>query len=243
MAFFEREPYETGKNIQLTVTNMAIECKKSEKPWVFFSTQMFAKMPLAYFIQYVSDFDLYFGKRVKTRSEHRPFLSQIRGELVQNHYNARSIPRCVTYCEPFKPAGSHSEIYDAVDSVLSYGSYELALRQEQLRDNGYRTFCYYPIIVFDGVLMEARVEGDEVNVVQQDYVQLRVFRSSWVFIIDVVRKQYFETILKKIERDHREMVKVIDNIRFPATHKAAMKKRYESELKARITVKARRRTK
>ncbi len=65
-AYFNTDTRRSKKNqnLQWTLSNMIIECKKSEtKPWVFFSPhEIYKGQPLASSIKYVSEFDPYLSK-------------------------------------------------------------------------------------------------------------------------------------------------------------------------------------
>jgi hypothetical protein len=213
-----------AKNLQVTLTFMAIECKKSEKPWVFFSTHMFGRMAFTYFIQYVSALDSLFKKGKSTT-----LLERIRPRLSKNHYNDYSIPRCVTYCEPFRAPSPHSEIYEAVESVLSYTEHSIETSSKRMfRRGNCFTYCFYPVIVFDGFLFEARVSGDSIRIRKRPHIHLRVWRDEKVLIVDVVQRQYFKKFLDIIELDHTEFANVTSRIQLARTHELAMKKALES---------------
>jgi hypothetical protein len=229
-AFFEEinlNP-KAGQNLQYTSTSMIIECKKSEsKHWVFFSSEMHQNIDLFYFTKYVSGFDLYFNK-VKTY----PLLGQIYKDLQQNHYMNKEVPKCISYLEVFKNPSGKSEIYEAIDSVITFLRYEMELRSKQLSEFDFHTCFFFPIIVLDGLLFEAQVKNGEVQVEERDYVQLRTaYGISEVFVIDVVKRGYFEKIFNLIERDHLEFVDTINKIHFPEEYKSKLKSKLELEMK------------
>ena len=111
-----------------TWTQLIIECKKSEeKPWVFFSVPEGSgrsDASVRTFTKYTSDLDSYF-KTEGARFERgrSPLLARIAPLCRQNHYADASIPRCVAYVEAFKNPDKPSEIYAALDSVLSFIHY------------------------------------------------------------------------------------------------------------------------
>lgn len=79
--------------------------------------------------------------------------------------------------------------------------------------------------------MKQIVEGDKVNVKEQTHIQLRTDYNEQIFIIDIVKKEYFEKFLDLIEKDHLEFVNVINKIHFPEEHKSRLKTKHKQEMK------------
>jgi len=228
-AFFEEiriEP-KKGVNLQHTSTAMIIECKMSkDKPWVFFSTGMYQFTNVFSFTKYISEFDLYFHRESKY-----PLLGQIYRNMSNNHYKDKAIHRCITYFEAFKRPSSHSEIYKGIESVLSFLCYKREHFSKRRNELGFFTVFFFPIIVFDGHLFEANIEEDIVNVKEQNHIQLRTFYHEEMFIIDIVKKEYFENFFNIIEQDHLEFVNSINKIHFPEEHKVRLKTEHEKKMK------------
>lgn len=218
-----------GENIQHTITCMVIACKKSaEKPWVFFSTPGYPPRGLSCFTKYCSDFDLHFSK-----TDEPSLLYQIRKHLPRIHYSLASIPVCINYCEAFRRASKPSDIYGAVDSILSYLNY--ALRRELKRRDvmGCVTVFYFPIIVLEGLLFEAQVEGDQIEVQARDHIQLRTLEENGIFVVDVVRKEHFGKFFELIEQDHNTLVESINGVRFPRAHKSLIRAKVRKPVERR----------
>ena len=226
--FEEIIPYPIkGENLQHTSSAMIIECKMSkDNPWVFFSSSMHHFKDVSLFTKYISDFDLYFHKEGKY-----PLLGHILKNLIKNHYKEKEIPRCITYFEAFKKLSTPSEIYKGIDSVLSFLFYKREYFLKRRKELGFFTVFFFPIIVFDGNLFEANVEEGIVNVKEQTHIQLRTDYNEEIFIIDVVKKEYFEKFLDIIEQDHLEFINSINNIHFPEEHKSKLKTKHEQEMK------------
>lgn len=228
-AFFEEIDLDPkgGENLQHTTTAMIIECKKSkDKPWVFFSSSMYQSKDVSSFTKYVSDFDMYFN-REKTYS----LIGQIYKNLSVYHYKDERIPRCITYFEAFKNPSIPSEIYKAIDSVLSFLFYMRELRINRCNEFNFYTEFFFPIIVFDGHLFEAIAEGNEINVKEQNHIQLRTDYNEEIFIIDFVKKEYFEKFFELIEKDHLEFVTAINKIHFSEEYISKLKTTREQETK------------
>lgn len=228
-AFFEEIDLDPkgGENLQHTKTAMIIECKKSkDKPWVFFSASMHQSKDVSSFTKYVSDFDLYFN-----REKTYPLMGQIYKNLSTYHYKDKRIPQCITYFEAFKNPSIPSEIYKAIDSVLSFLVYMNGSRISRCNEFGSYTEFFFPIIVFDGHLFEAIAEGNEINVKEQNHIQLRTDYNEEIFIIDFVKKEYFEKFFELIEKDHLEFVTSINKIHFSEEYTSKLKTTYEREMK------------
>ena len=228
-AFFEEinlNP-KKGENLQHTSVNMIIECKKSkDKPWVFFSSGLYPSTDVFCFTKYVSGFDLYFRREKK-----HSLLSRIYKNLRKNHYMDKKVPRCITYFEAFKDHSSPSEIYKAIDSLLSFLCYKRDSFLKRRSELDFSTDFLFPIIVLDGSLFEARVNGDEINVEEQNHIQLRTDYREEIFIVDVVKKEYFEKFFNLIEKDFLEFVNSINKIKFSKEYKSKLKIKHEQKMK------------
>lgn len=206
-----------GENFQHTITRIAIACKKAaEKPWVFFSTPRYPLRPLTGFLKYVSDFDLQFLKTKRPRLRH-----QMRKYLSRIHYSLRDIPACISYCEAFKKASDPSEIYNAIDSVLSYINYDVGQVLKGRQATGQSTIFYFPVVVLDGGLFEAQVEGDQIEVHARDNIQLRFDHENGIFVVDIVRKEQFMKFFELVEQD--TFVEAINNVRFTKAHRSLIR--------------------
>lgn len=227
-AFFEEinlNP-KRGENLQYTSTSMIIACKKSKgKPWVFFSSEMHKNTDAFYFTKYVSGFDLYFNK-TKTY----PLLGQIYKDLHQNHYMNKKVLKCISYIEAFK-SPDKSEIYEGIDSIITFLHYVMELRSKQLSEFDFHTSFFFPIIVLDGLLFGAQMKNGKVQVEECDHIQLRTaYEMSEVFVIDVVKREYFEKFFDLIEEDHFEFVEAINKIHFRKGYISELKLRHEREM-------------
>ncbi|UCC90460.1 MAG: hypothetical protein JSW24_04845 [Dehalococcoidia bacterium] len=229
-AFFEEinlHP-KKGENLQHTSTSMIVACKKSEeRPWVFFSSSMHQSEDVFYFTKYVSEFDSYLKQEGKY-----PLPGQIYKDLEKNHYMDKTISKCITYSEAFKKdRSSPSQIYEAIESVLNFLRYRRELYLRHLKKLGCFTEFFFPVIVLDGLLFEARLEGEEVNLVEKDHIQLRTDYAEEIFIIDVVRKGNFKNFFQSIEKDHLSFVKAINKLRCPKDYKTRLRRKIDQELK------------
>jgi hypothetical protein len=226
-AFFEEINLtpKKGDNRQYTSTAVIIECKKSKYPWVFFSSKQYAGGPAFCFAKYYSDFDYYFD-RIGA-----PHLgAQIFKKLKKNHYvDNKNVPHCLSYFEAFRKPDAPSEIYKAIESVLSFLNFKIESRKSRAKNSEDYTQFYYPVIVLEGVLFEAEI-GEDVHVEKKDYIQLRVDYKDDIYIVDVVTKDNFENLFSLIEADHYEFVKSINDINFSEEYQSSLKSKTDDFL-------------
>jgi hypothetical protein len=209
--------FETIDPSHHTATNLIIECKKSaEKPWVFFSTPSYTFENVAVFLKYYSDFDVYLRKHGFV-----PLLAQIYAGLRLGHYSEAGVPRCVSYYEAFRSTSAPSEIYKAIDSVITYLDYRKKSRSLEGEEFGIFSDFYLPIIVVDGLLFEATVELDTVHVSARSHVQLRTFHRENIYIIDIVSKDHFQEFFEEVSRFHAQIVGCVASLRWPNDFTAA----------------------
>jgi hypothetical protein len=222
VAFYEAIDLEPPRGLipQHTVTNLIIECKKSEaKPWVFFSSPAYGRGRVLHSLKYFSELDSYFAGRHLP-----PLLAQIYPAITKSHYVDASLPRCFSYCEAFKNTEKPSEIYTAIDSVIRYLSYRRRSRENRRKKSGVFSEFYLPIIVFEGCLFEASISGAEIDLHQRSHLQLRTWQGEALddlCVIDVVTRDHFQEFFNELEHFHDELVSAIRSLKFSAGFRAA----------------------
>lgn len=135
---------------------------------------------MLYHLKYVSEYDLYFGSE-----QRKPLLAQISPRLKRNHYSDRTIPRCISYYEAFKDPNQPSDIYKAIDNVLTYVMYRRARRIKRSEKFGTFSEFYLPVVVLDGRLFEASIIEDAIGVKERPHIQLRTFHREATCVVDV----------------------------------------------------------
>lgn len=192
------------------------ECKKSEKPWVFFTTpEPHRHSQLASLIKH-----RHTAPRIlwSARTSDSPLLSN--DDLKQLHHYFRADERARTYHEPFKnqaAAGQAQMIYTAVFSAV-----KATLSQYRREVSSGFLGMYYPIIIFSGDMFQARVAADkQVTLTRSTYVQLSHHytlpvprgASPWEgeheFIVDVVHESHLPSYLAVIETEHEELAAIV----------------------------------
>ena len=190
------------------------ECKKSEKPWVFFATpEKHEYSRLGELIK-----GRVAGKRVFTSRNHADSLMSD-DELRALHHYFQKQSLAHTFYEPFKgqeKADTSPMIYSAVMSSIKATLFHY---QDRPIENWLR--IYYPVIIFDGNLFEAHIAPNKtIDLVISDHIQLSFnymlpsqssHRSIWEgqqrFIVDVVRESYLDQFLEAIEDEHAVLIK------------------------------------
>lgn len=203
---------------------LSLSARNQQNTLVFFSSAQYGWEDVFYFIKYYSDFDLHFAeiKAPKLRN-------QLHTKLKKNHYIFdKDVPYCLSYCEAFKKPDAPSEIYKAIESVLSFLKFKIESRKLRADKTGVYTQFYYPIVVLDGSLFEAEIDEDAIQVKKRDHIHLRVDFEDEIFMLDIVTKQKFEDFFNTIENDHYDFVECINKINFSQEYISSLKK-YKGE--------------
>ena len=81
-----------------------------------------------------------------------------------------------------------------------------------MRKSAFPTYIrfYYPIIVFDGKLYECTIEGEEPNLNEINHVLVHYWHRDGLFYYDIVKKEYFEDFIKKINKEKDRIINTID---------------------------------
>lgn len=190
-AFFENFSAHDRLNISLV-----IECKKSVKPWVFFTSSKEGQ-PL---------FELPFSiiKNFATPKLERS-LNVTRWMLKQMHYTSSLSKECaiISY-EPFKE-GKGREVLEATYQVTKALNYLLEFfRTGPTLVSMKRVFILYPAIVFDGHIFECEPQNGNLKLSQSNYVQFFV-EMEQAFLIDIMGKEFLPKYLKIIDEEIKSL--------------------------------------
>jgi hypothetical protein len=128
----------------------------------------------------------------------------------------------VSYYEAFRSTSAASEIYKAIDSVITYLDYRRASRIKRSGEFGTFSEFYLPVIVVDGSLFEAKVELDKVRVRARPHLQLRTFHRGDIYIIDIVSKEHFKQFFDQVSDFHNEISRCIGSLSFPKEFRDAV---------------------
>lgn len=200
---------------------LILECKKSDKPWVFFTTSTDQNIKKGHRL----------GKLIQSPYDHNRhiFWSEYAGQpsIISDddwrsfHHYFQQERWARTYYEPFKgqdKSDTSPMIYGAVSSATKAVMFNLT---EQGLSNEWVPI-YYPVIVFDGNLFDARVHGkEETELVASDHIVLKHQyttpstrahrRGSNVheFLVDVVREPFFAEYIDLIQREYEILAEML----------------------------------
>lgn len=197
------------------------ECKKSEKPWVFFTTpERHDDSRLGNAIKWSLA-----TRQVFTDNSHPESLVSD-DDLRKFHHYFQQQHLARTFHEPLKgqeKSGHSQMIYSAVMSAIKATLFHY---NDRRIENWLRV--YYPVIVFSGNLFEARVDANKkIDLLPTQYLQLSfhyivphkssVYRHSvWdnhhEFIVDIVHEDYLNQFLSDFEDEHGTLSKHLQDV-------------------------------
>jgi hypothetical protein len=206
--------------------SLAIECKKLEKPWVFWTRE---KKPLRIFDP-ISAFGL-------IKIESKPQLHPLHFENIANcfhYYSARFNKVALIPYEPFLKSGK-SIIFEAKSQVIKFLLYEMKRTQdffvaEEYKEKAkpqYKTInliaLYFPLIIIDGKLYEMEFEKDEPKLVSSNHIQYLTsfgFQNpdknySGDFLIDIIKIDFLKEYLDMVEEELKQFATKIASIQTP----------------------------
>jgi hypothetical protein len=175
----------------LNSLRIIIECKKSSKPWVFYTT-CYDNLSVL-FTQYLGDHPVKFSGTEKDKRSNQEFVRNA-------HQYSIKTKIAKNYFEPFTK-GEGRQILDAsmkVVKALSYDKKKIKSLADELKLSGF-SISYYPVIVFEGNLYECTVEKDCERFTPTKYLLLDCNYLGETYRIDVVSSDFFVEFLKYLE--------------------------------------------
>lgn len=190
-AFFENFGAHDRLNISLV-----IECKKSVKPWVFFTSskegQPLFELPMSIIKNFATP-------------ELKYSINITRWMLKQMHYTSSLSKECaiISY-EPFKK-GRGREVLEATYQVTKALNYLLEFFRRTPKLIPIKpVFILYPAIVFDGHIFECEPQNGNLKLSQSNYVQFFV-EMEQTFLIDIIGKEFLSKYLGIIDEEIRSL--------------------------------------
>lgn len=181
------------------LNHLIIECKRDEFPWVFFTTPK----PDDPHELIISNFGC------QKHYANPPIREEINVLAAHSHYLKMSKEKSVVHYEPFKSQeNKKNKIYVAkyqvakcllseFENMKKY--HKIALQHQILMKP---IAFYFPIICFDGNLFKLYLnEEKNLELKVANYIQYEFYHKKENFLIDVVRKDFFEEYLKNIESE------------------------------------------
>lgn len=207
-------------------SELIIECKKSLKTaWVFFETKSVVQHN---YLGQSFDYEngIYgpqtFGSNLWKFDDKLSFHYAPKGKI--SHANIAQSFHSVkigdnSLEDSTKQLKTKDMIFEAVNQVVKYIVYDIYKRIGRLRksftSNGISPFFdwYFPIIVYDGPMYNGYLKNDKIELEERDHVILETHftvpyaSEPQTFLIDVVKKNYFEKLLPILNEDHLSAVK------------------------------------
>lgn len=200
---------------------LMMECKKSDKPWVFFTTPAEGER----------ESHRHPGQLIQSPSGHygNVFWSNLAETepVVRNddwqsfHHYFNSIQWAHNYYEPFKnleKADRSVQIHTAIQSVVNATGFYMS--EHDVSDQWIRVF--YPVIVFDGHLFEAVVRSpSDIDILPAQHVVLKhrfIPEPTWpnqrgieekTMLIDVVSAAFISEYSTLIDRQSYTMFELL----------------------------------
>ncbi len=185
---------------------LVIECKKSaNKPWLFFKQKKVENSVLNMNIAAFGD-----GSEYKWYEDF----------MVEHYYSKNFI--CTYYMVPYlsqsnenRGKNQESDIYRAVKQVMNALIFYSTRESRNINKYKFKDIKFiYPVIIFDGVLLSAFIEENEIDIKEENHILLSInlelddaAELRWgakesklvfckPFIIDIVKKEYLKQYLE-----------------------------------------------
>jgi hypothetical protein len=176
--------------------SLIIECKKSVKPWVFFTSpkkgQPLFELPFSLIKNFAAP-------------KLEQSLNVSKWMQRQMHYTSLRSKHCaiISY-EPFKQ-GKGQEVLEATHQVTKALGYFLeGFKKAPTLVSMKPAFVLFPVIVFDGHMFECELQNGDLKLSRNDYTQYFVEMEQH-FLIDVVGKCFLPEYLKLIDEDIKSL--------------------------------------
>ena len=212
-----------NSNIPNLFNVLVIECKKSEaNPWVFIQQKRMGNLSENLNIATLRQDYVYYDRLEETMNDH--------------HYS--TVPICTYSLVPFASKKDPNNrlaksIYQAKNQVISATAriYDQFEQMHKKYRNSLRFTFIYPIIVFDGRLYSAQIQGDNVELFEENHLIFSIERELSnkrtigiapnsqrdqdykPYFIDVVKKEHFEQFLDIFENYYKNIIES-----FPSCH-------------------------
>jgi hypothetical protein len=185
------------------------ECKKSDKPWVFFTTPEHHTRDdrLGRIIKC-----LFGGNQLFTdNSNPQSLIPDLELRSFHHYFKPGRLAR--TFHQPLKgkSESDHSQmIYSAIMSSIKATLF-------MLREHGESSWVqiFYPVVVFSGPLFEAQVDSNKsIQLTPSEYLQLSfhyIGADEHEFRVDIVHEDYLDRFLTLVEDEHQALAECLES--------------------------------
>lgn len=204
---YQKEDFKSLVSKGFQALRLVIECKKSTKPWLFYTTR--PDMLSAFYIKYLGSIPEN-STQVLERSEKGLFPKDFLSSL-HSYFLLKSTRLAQKYYEPFTE-GKGRQIFDAslkVIKALRYDKQKLDRLITEMKPKN-PLVIYYPIIVFEGNLYELKIQKKKNRISPIEYVQLDVNYVDQVYRIDVLVKSFFQKFISYLDIEIAKLKDFLD---------------------------------
>ena len=204
------------KGIERCIDTLIIECKKSSaKSWVFFKQQKSVDVQVMNIVSPRADNYHYKWFEEKHFNDHFYTRSSVATYYMVGGVKNPQETRKDSESGPEQVI--HKAVTQVMDALVFYWNRDTDV---YVKEKISKMNFLYPIIVYDGLLFSAKIDGDNIDLTPENHISLYVewelaepmkvyysskgqnlrdIHQSKPFIIDVVKKEYLEEFLKNLD--------------------------------------------
>jgi hypothetical protein len=75
------------------------------------------------------------------------------------------------------------------------------------------TETFMPVILFEGDMFNASMEGDDFTLKEEKHIQLRTYRQDSLCLVDIVNRQYFPEFVSNVSALQKKLEKAIGRVK------------------------------
>jgi len=189
--------------------DIVVECKKSDKPWIFYTPQSPS-------LREERNFSTLLYLKILSKPKMSP--KQITSMLAHNHYIAKEPTDRIAQASyiAFISEEGKDQIFTAVNQVPKALRYFMHVGESTIGFDVIRNalVVYYPVVVFDGKMYECILEEGKPQLKEANYVKYHTSffgvtresdneKASEGFLIDFVTKDFLPTYIEWLNEEIR----------------------------------------
>ena len=181
--------------------SLFIECKRSSKPWVFWTTEKDKK-----FFSFPYMLVKHWARPRGITAKRKMYDDWLKWMPYSHIYSPDLDRVAMIHYEAFKE-GKGRQIFEASNQVTKALTFTLMKNKEYTlkMPDLHPLFILYPVIVFDGRLFELRSGNGNLRLLPVEYLQYWTFTLGEDFLIDVIKKEFLSSYLEKLNTEVNRM--------------------------------------
>ena len=189
------------------IHNLTIECKKSEKPWVIFSSLAGGDDDQNLFMV-----DSPYGMELEAWNDESDW--DVFDDIEKIHPMLKCKRQGRNYFVPFANFENSETIFKALTTSVKAA---IAIKETKLSYSNEDRLCFsYPIVVLQGKLFEAYLENDDIKIqeIQMIPVNFRYISANYAgepFLVPIVTEDGFPELIKEFEVLLEYWINLVDN--------------------------------